>query len=255
MADLEVSLVDAARVADPRELFNMVRHLTDAIDGDGGAANDDAVYARRRWHMSETLDGMLKIDGLVDAEAAEYWKNAVNAEIDRDQFAGDTRLLSQRRADAATNLVRRSLDTGQVGNSRAVRPHLSAVVDLDTLPSASPELIAQVHAEARTGGLSATTLERISCDCDISRIITNGRSEVLDVGRATRTISAALWKALVVRDRHCQAPGCTQPPERCEGHHIRHWSLGGPTNLDNLELYCWHHHRERHQHDAQGRAA
>ena len=54
--------------------------------------------------------------------------------------------------------------------------------------------------------------ERISCDCDISRVITRGRSEVLDVGRATRTISAALWKALVVHDPHCTAPGATNHP-------------------------------------------
>jgi hypothetical protein len=95
-------------------------------------------------------------------------------------------------------------------------------------------------------------LERLTCDCDISRVITTGRSEVLDVGRATRTIPPAVWKALVVRERHCQAPGCDQPPERCEGHHIIHWERGGPTSLDNV--LCWHHHREQHKHDAQARA-
>jgi Domain of unknown function (DUF222)/HNH endonuclease len=255
LAGVEGALVDAARAANPRELCNIVRSLTDAIDGDGGAANDEAVYARRRWHMSRTLDGMLKIDGLVDPEAAEYWETAINAEIDREYCEGDTRLAPQRRADAATNLIRRALDTGQVGTSRAVRPHVTVVVDLDTLPGATPGLVARVRTEARHQGLSAATLERISCDCAVSRIITTGRSEILDVGRATRTITAALWKALVVRDRHCQAPGCDQPPERCEGHHLQHWSHGGPTNLHNLQLLCWHHHRHRHTHDAQARAA
>jgi len=255
LAELERPLVDAALEATPRELCHIVRYVTDAIDGDDGAANDEAVHARRRWHMSRTIDGMLKIDGLVDPEAAEYWEKAVNAEIDREYFEGDTRLLSQRRADAATNLVRRALDAGEVGNSRTVRPHLSIVADLDALPGMTPELVAAVRTEARNGGLSAATLERISCDCDISRVITSGRSEILDVGRATRTISAALWKALVVRDRNCTAPGCKQPPERCEAHHRRHWSRGGLTNLDNLELLCWHHHRHRHTEDARARAA
>ena len=254
LSNLEQPLVDAALEATPRELCHIVRYVTDAIDGDDGAANDEAVHARRRWHMSRTLDGMMKIDGLVGPEDAEYWEKAVNAEIDREYFEGDTRLLSQRRADAATNLVRRALDTGDVGSSRSVRPHLSIVVDLDELPGTTEELVAQVRTDLRGNvGLSAVTRERLTCDCDVSRVITSGRSEILDVGRATRTISAALWKALVVRDRHCQAPGCHQSPEYCEGHHVWHWALGGPTNLDNLKLYCRHHHRRLHIDDAQAR--
>lgn len=35
-----------------------------------------------------------------------------------------------------------------------------------------------------------------------------------------------------------------------EAHHKWHWEHGGPTDLDNLELLCWEHHRERHIQDA-----
>jgi 5-methylcytosine-specific restriction endonuclease McrA len=98
-------------------------------------------------------------------------------------------------------------------------------------------------------------LDLLLCDCDVSRVIMAGKSDVLDVGRATRTVTTAQWKALVVRDRHCQAPGCDRPPEACQAHHIVHWTRGGPTNLENLQLLCWHHHRRRHIHDAQARAA
>ena len=256
MAGLEGSIVDAAREANPRELFNMVRHVTDAIDGDGGAAHDEAVFGRRRLHMSRTIDGMLAEDGVFDPESAAIHEAAINAQLERDYFEGDTRTLAQRRADAVTNLYRRSLDTGGLGNSRSVRPHVTVVVDLDALPGATPELVAVVRGETRHNrGLSAATLERLSCDCDVSRVVTSGRSEVLDVGRAARTISSALWRALVVRDRHCRAPGCDQPPDRCEAHHVVHWSRGGPTRLDNVQLLCWHHHRQRHGHDARARAA
>jgi HNH endonuclease len=118
------------------------------------------------------------------------------------------------------------------------------------------ELVAKVRTERRHNGhLSAATLERLTCDCDISRVVTAGRSEVLDVGRATRTITPAIWKALVVRDQHCQAVGCDRPPDTCQAHHIVHWTRGGPTNLQNLQLLCWHHHRHRHTNDAQARAA
>jgi len=130
------------------------------------------------------------------------------------------------------------------------------VVDLDELTGATTERVTRVRAERHHHGrLSRATLERLTCDCDISRVVTAGRSEVLDVGRATRNPPPAIWKALVVRDQHCQAPGCDRPPDSCEAHHIVHWTRGGPTNLDNLLLLCWNHHRERHNHDAQARAA
>ena len=78
----------------------------------------------------------------------------------------------------------------------------------------------------------------------------DGPSQVLDVGRATRTVNTAQWNALVARDQHCTHPGCTRPPAYCDAHHIIHWTRGGPTNLANLKLLCWEHHRKQHLHDA-----
>jgi Domain of unknown function (DUF222)/HNH endonuclease len=129
------------------------------------------------------------------------------------------------------------------------------VTDVLQIAGSSPELAAIVRAETAHGGLlSQNTLERISCDCKISRIITDGPSSVLDVGRMTRAIPAPLWNALVARDRHCTHKGCKRPPSMCEGHHIWHWANGGPTNLENLKLLCWFHHKEQHIHDARARA-
>ena len=42
-------------------------------------------------------------------------------------------------------------------------------------------------------------------------------------------------------------------PGFCEAHHVWYWSRGGPTDLDNLKLLCWQHHREIHIHDAKKR--
>jgi hypothetical protein len=114
--------------------------------------------------------------------------------------------------------------------------------------------VVRVPTEVGRHNYSAALLELISCDCEISRIIIAGRSEILDAGRATRTVSAAQWKALVVRDEHCQAPGCNRPPSHCEAHHIEHWSRGGNTDLANLRLLCWLHHREQHGEEAKARA-
>ncbi|MFI5287277.1 MAG: HNH endonuclease signature motif containing protein [Candidatus Dormibacteria bacterium] len=37
-----------------------------------------------------------------------------------------------------------------------------------------------------------------------------------------------------LRDQGCRFPGCDRPPAWTDGHHIIHWSDGGPTELENL---------------------
>jgi hypothetical protein len=249
LSGLEHEFVEAARKFEPREVRNLVRYATDAIDGDGGAASDEEQFGRRRWHMSRTIDGLLKIDALFSGLDAEFWEKAIDAEMERDRVADDTRTSAQCRADAATAIVRRSLETGALGNARRVRPHVTVVMGLNELPGSTDELVALVRRERRyQGSLSRATLDRIMCDCEITRVVMAGESEVLDVGRATRTVSRAQWNALVARDRHCTSPNCNEPPERCEAHHRRRWGEGGPTDIDNLELKCWRHHREAHGH-------
>src|SRR5207245_1665873 len=141
------------------------------------AVSDEALYERRRHHMSATLDGMVAYDGICDPETGALHAAAINAEMERDRVDHDPRTPAQRRFDALTNLLRRSLDRGEVGETRSVRPHVTVVVDLDELPGAPTELVTRVRAERHHNGqLSRATLERLTCDCDVSRVITAGRS-------------------------------------------------------------------------------
>jgi Domain of unknown function (DUF222)/HNH endonuclease len=248
LAGLESEFVETARKFEPWELRNVVRYVTDAIDGDGGSTSDEEQFGRRHWYMSRTIDRMLKIDGLVSGDDAEIWEKVIGAEMDRDRVAEDARSLAQMRADAATNVMRHALDTGTVGNTRKVRPHVTVVIDLDDVPGSTPELVELVRTQRRyQGSLSRSTLDRILCDCDVTRVLMAGESEVLDVGRATRTVSRAQWAALVARDRHCVTTGCDAPPERCEAHHRHRWGEGGNTDVDNLELRCRRCHRQQHR--------
>jgi hypothetical protein len=256
MEPFEEALVDAACNAAPDELGRAVRYVTDALDGDGGAASDEELHERRGYHMSRGLDRMLNVDGVFDPESAEIHERAIEAEMARDLRPGETRTYAQRRADAFTNLLRQSLDHGLIGTSRAVRPHITQVVHLDEHPGVTPDLVSIMRAARRNvGRLSRNTLERIMCDCDLTRVLMIGESEILDVGRATRTVTAAQWKALVVRDQHCQHPGCDQPPSRCEAHHTKYWEHGGRTDLENLKLMCFHHHDEEHKSNTRARDA
>jgi hypothetical protein len=70
------------------------------------------------------------------------------------------------------------------------------------------------------------------------------RGEVLDLGRAARTVTPAQFRALATRDRGCARPGCHRKPRYCQAHHIIEWADGGLTNLGNMVLLCLYHHME-----------
>jgi hypothetical protein len=252
--ELEPKLVGVARELCPRGFRRVVRHVVDSIDGDGGAAVANEQYARRWVSISRTLDGMVVLDGQLDPDSGEVVLTALEAWM-HDDRTDRSCSVGERRADALVGVCRQAIAHSEAwlrgpGPRRRQRPHVSAVVDLELLrefPDPT-DLLRLVRGEgAHAGQLPSETLRRLSCDAGIARVITDGRSEPLDVGRTTRTIPPAIWRALVVRDRHCTHPGCDKPPGWCEAHHRTHWADGGPTNLANLELLCWRHHRTRHE--------
>jgi hypothetical protein len=79
------------------------------------------------------------------------------------------------------------------------------------------------------------------------RVVMDGASQPMDVGRRTKIVSPPLRRAVIVRDRTCRFPGCERPHTWCDAHHVKHWADGGETSLDNLLLLCRPHHRLIHR--------
>jgi hypothetical protein len=98
------------------------------------------------------------------------------------------------------------------------------------------------------GPVPGEVARRVACDASVMRVVMAGTSEPLDVGRRTALISAALRRAVIIRDGHCRFPGCDRPHTWCDAHHVVHWADGGPTSLENLMLLCRRHHRLIHRH-------
>jgi hypothetical protein len=87
-------------------------------------------------------------------------------------------------------------------------------------------------------------IRQLACDSAVTRIVFGPDGAVLDVGRAQRTVTGQMRRAVIARDQHCVYPGCDQPPSRCEVHHaVRHWADGGETSVSNSALLCWYHHQ------------
>jgi hypothetical protein len=251
IGEIERELVDYARIATPSELRGAVRRVTDAFDGDGGAHADEREHAKNTVTLP-TVAGRGDLRGDLDAESTEILATALDAELEALESSDDHRSIPERRADALISIARQYVAGRTDGpGTRRGRTHVSVVADIGALTGITDELLTALRAEAaHVGQLSQATLERLTCDCKLSRILMDGPSQVLDVGRATRTVNTAMWNALVARDQHCTHPGCTRPPAYCDAHHIIHWTRGGPTNLTNLRLLCWEHHRKQHLHDA-----
>jgi hypothetical protein len=66
----------------------------------------------------------------------------------------------------------------------------------------------------------------------------------LAVGRTARTATPAQRRALAARDGGCIIPGCAIPAEACQTHHVQDWAQGGTTDVPNMALLCWAHHRQ-----------
>lgn len=90
-------------------------------------------------------------------------------------------------------------------------------------------------------------LERLMCDCEVTRIVMNAASVPLDVGRTERLYNREMRRAVTARDRHCQWPGCTIRASWCEVHHVWFFSDGGPTSVGNGCTLCVYHHHRVHQ--------
>ncbi|MBT8077531.1 MAG: HNH endonuclease [Gammaproteobacteria bacterium] len=95
-------------------------------------------------------------------------------------------------------------------------------------------------------GLPVESVRRIACDSSVIRIVEDKDGEPLSVGRKTRIVPSAIKRALQARDRGCAFPGCHHK-RFVDAHHVKHWSAGGETCLDNLLLLCSRHHRLVHE--------
>lgn len=149
--------------------------------------------------------------------------------------------------DALIGVAQHALDTDLPPESHGAAARLMVTVTLDDLTTRLTDAaVTGIGVSGDGTELSASTLRRLACDAELIPAVLGAHGEPLDVGRARRLVTLAIWVALVLRDRHCAFPGCDRPPLMCHAHHIIHWITGGRTKLDNLVLLCSHHHRVIH---------
>jgi Domain of unknown function (DUF222) len=235
----EASLLQAAQTMDPGRFTGVAKSFEHRVDAAGALAEANRAYQRRYLHLGEPVDGLARLDGLLDAEGGATLRAALQAFMKPTR--DDERSYGQRCADALVELCRQGAG-GKRDGSRP-RPQLIIRASLDTL-AGTPDAPA---GELEGGGtVPAETVQRHACDSAIIRI--TGRGELdHELNHASRSLPPSTRRALESRDRRCVFEGCGRPSHWCDGHHLVWWTNGGPTALPNLALLCRPHHRMVHE--------
>jgi hypothetical protein len=244
-SEAEGMLVDAAGVLPAREFRAAVAYWRQAADASSAEERARRIYDGRHLHVSPTIEGTVRIDGDLDPESGHTLITALRSMQDtwaRDELE-DRRTAPQRRADALTELCRGWLDRSDRPSVAGERPHVVVTVDLESLESR----LGRRCELPDVGPITPEIARRLACDAGVSRVITGGASEPLDIGRRTPVVPAGMRRAVVIRDGGCRFPGCGRPQAWCDAHHVMHWADGGVTALDNLVLLCRPHHRAVHR--------
>ena len=74
-----------------------------------------------------------------------------------------------------------------------------------------------------------------------------GRSQILDLGRRTRTVPDRLRRADRAPRPALPVPGLPGTGVVVRRHHLVLWTRGGETNVENLALLCRRHHVAVHE--------
>ncbi|SRR6266581_2469848 len=217
----ERKLLELARENSPGKFFYKAQHYRHAIDAQAYGQEQNEVVENRRLSLSTAENGCLLLSGALDPVGGAAVRSALEP-LARPSGEHDDRQPEQRYADALVELAH----GGKPANLQ-ITASLETVKDLAGAPGGDMEFSLP---------LSSATVRRLACDCNVTRVLLNEESAVIDVGRSKRVTSGPMRRALKVRDGHCRWPGCERPASWCDGHHLVHWINGGSTNLENLVL-------------------
>ncbi len=203
----------------PEQFRRLARRWQSLADDDLDRA--PAALQVDRWHLhaSTTFDGAVALSGLLDPEGGAIVLAALDALDAPDPTDGRVRVrsLPQRRADALVALAQ--------GTGGARRVNVDVLVDVGRLRGEAPTDLESFRRElVGIGPITQATLECLACDSNVGRIVMQGRSLVLDLGRRTPVVSPAQRRTLASTRRRlrrarllCTARVVRRPPPRSLG--------------------------------------
>lgn len=272
----------------PEDFQAWLRDWERLADPDGVERRAEAGHARRHVSLLESaidsswtlrggfgaLQGAAMAEILArfeDAEFARDWTEAKAVHGDETRVEHLARTPAQRRADALFAIFRAAAAAPE--GSREPKPLVNIVIDEETFREAL-----QGAAGGRPAAPDPTDVERRRCQTvagtrlapsevvgaalhgHVRRVVVDGASTVIDLGRRRRLFTGAARDAVflqaVLRTRgrlSCGYVGCDAPSHRLQADHDDEWFDHGRTDVTNGRVYCGAHNVLKHQLARSGR--
>jgi hypothetical protein len=241
--ELEARLLRKAKALTVTRFKRLCLHARHEADAEGFLLEQQDGVEGARLEISGGYSGSVWLRAVLPTEAGAVVRTALEA-LAGKRGPEDERKREVRLAHALVELCEHGMDGGLAPRRGGVRPHLQVTTTLETL-------LAQPGAPAGelefSLPVSAKTVQRVACDCTVTRVLLDADSVVIDVGRGKRIVSPSGRRALHARDQHCQWPGCDRPGSWCTPHHLLSGASGGTSDLSNQLLLCWRHHWMVHE--------
>ncbi len=235
----ETELLRMAATEPPDRLRRMVRKWW-SPDPDSNARTQ-RQYENRAASFKRQDDGTWELWGRFDTDTgkmislgiAGMMRHLKVCESTRSSLP-DQRAPQQRRADAIARLLI-GADPHKVEHATVI---VTAEVDTET------NTIGRFRYDDGTP-VANERLGPVLANANLVPAVFDTTGRPLWIGRAQRAATAAQRLALAARDGGCV--GCDTPAEHCDAHHIKWWSQGGTTDIDNLALVCPNCHNQIHK--------
>ena len=231
-------LIGSATRQSFRELVDDARRIRRRALGEATEAAKEARAHRRRYVRVWAPDeGGLRLEAWLPRIEGARVKAVLEDEADRvfkeAHAAGRREPAPAYLADALVHVV--------CGDA-ASRPKAHVDLRVDAAALRRGEVDGDEVCEIPGVGSVPVGVARDVLGDSVFRLVVTDGTDVRTVTSRKRTIREPLRAALRERDGGCAVPGC--PNTRyLEIDHDWELSRGGPTQLDNLQLLCTHHHR------------
>jgi hypothetical protein len=262
LSDQQAREVTAGAVADPSAEAELLGTAADDslnelrnVSRRAQACGEDDAARRKRVHRQRRVRRWVSSDGLyhfsfvgAPEEGAEV--NAALAPFTEAAFKqackeGRPEPSQTYAADGFVAMVRAVAEGGGEAKSSSGARNTKVIVTVEL------EALRRGHTEGDetceirgVGPVSVDAARRLLGDSALSIVIKNG-VDVMNVTHVGRNLNA--WQQTVVEwwGLRCEVKGC-DCTDFVDVHHLFEYMRSGHTRLDELRVYCKHHHRSDH---------
>ena len=232
-------LVEAVKGAGPRDAKAAAERFKEINSAETDEQAEERRHQQRSVRSTPATDGLVTTTVTLPELQSREFHNAISS-VAGKPAEGDARTTEQRLADGLVQLCR-AYAKGQVLGGRE-KPTILITIDALSFAGATNEPGTTAHGDR----IPAHVVRHLAEHANLQRVLHAG-SVILDLGREVRFATESQYRALLTRDGGCRWLGCHIPGAWCEVDHLVAFEDGGRTNIDDMVLWCSHHHHEKHR--------